>query len=87
MISMASIMRICQQTKTGTVLRNCRVKSIEEATEAKRRFPNISMEIVETDDFGTCIILSPGKITRKQVDTLTKASKLIPSGKSGVVAL
>ena len=42
MITMASIMRICQQTKTGTVLRNCKAKSIEEAIEAKKRFPNIS---------------------------------------------
>lgn len=78
-----SILRVCSLYKTGTLLRFCSQKTLDNIEKYSKQFNNLRIEIVKTNDFGTCVKIFPSSYRGK--DTILEDSKKFPKGSIGII--
>lgn len=67
MVTFEEIMTVCEERGMGTIIRNCRKKSIEEAERAIKNHKKLKMEIVDTRECGKCIKIYPLDFTTQDI--------------------
>ncbi len=59
MLTFDAMMSAIEKEDIGTIVKNCAKSSVEEAKAAIKNHPNLEMNITETKDAGTCIVIYP----------------------------
>lgn len=52
-------METLTREQAGVIVRNCAPKSVEEAKEAAKKHPELTLKVYKTKESGTCIAIKP----------------------------
>ena len=58
-VTFEEIMETVAREQVGVIVRNCAPKSVEEAKEAAKKHPELTLKIYKTKEYGTCIAIKP----------------------------
>ena len=58
-VTFEEIMGTIAREHAGVIVRNCAPKSVEEAKEAAKKHPELTLKIYKTKEYGTCIAVKP----------------------------
>lgn len=58
-VTFEEIMGTIAREHAGVIVRNCAPKSVEEAKEAAKKHPELTLKIYKTKEYGTCIAICP----------------------------
>lgn len=58
-VTFEEIMEALAREQAGVIVRNCAPKSVEEAKEAAKKHPELTLKIYKTKEYGTCIAVKP----------------------------
>ena len=70
-VTFEEIMETLAREQAGVIVRNCAPKSVEEAKEAAKKYPELTLKIYKTKEYGTCIAIKPR-------DFKSDADKIVP---------
>ena len=58
-VTFEEITEAITREQAGVIVRNCAPKSVEEAKEAAKKHPELTLKIYKTKEYGTCIAIKP----------------------------
>lgn len=79
-ITFDAIMQTAKKEQMGVIVRHCAPKSVQEAKEAIRSYPELTLKIYKTKEDGTCIAIKPR-------DFKSDADEIVPIVAKGHEAL